>query len=117
VLDGVAEVAARELLDVEPELGRDRLVEAVAADEVVADRVRRPLAEDGPARVTRDQPGEGEHDEDDPDQDRDRDDEPADDEAGHVRFRAPMKVRTGSLMRERGRRASDAPVHGVPGSD
>ena len=52
-------------------------------DEVVAHGVGRSLAEDRPAGVARDEPGEGEHDEDDPEQDRDRDEEPTEDELDH----------------------------------
>ena len=71
-LDRLAEVAAGELAEVEAELDGDRLVEAVALDEVGADRVGRLLAEDRPARVAGDDPGEDEDEEDDPEEDRDR---------------------------------------------
>ena len=86
----VVEERRRDVLDAEldvvldlEEAGDDCLVQAVADDEGVADGVGGALAEHGPARVARDDPGEDEHDEDDPDQDGDRDEEPADDEAGH----------------------------------
>ena len=84
MLDRLAQVARGELLDVQAELDGDRLVEAVAVDEVVADGVGRPLAEDGPARVPWDHAREREHEEDDPEQDRDRDDEPASEETSHA---------------------------------
>ena len=60
-----------ELLEVGHELDGDRLVEARSVVEGVAGRVGGALAEDGPARVARDEPREDEHEEDDPEQDRD----------------------------------------------
>ena len=68
--------------EVEAELDRDGLVEPVAADEVVADGVRGPFAEHGPAGITGDDSGQREDDEDEPEQDRDRDEEPSSDEPG-----------------------------------
>ena len=83
VLDRDAEVAAAELLEIADELDRDRLVQPVAMDEVVAEGIGRAFAEDRPAGVARDEPGEREHDEDDPQQDGDGDENPTDDELGH----------------------------------
>ena len=90
VLDRLAQVAPRELPQVEPELDGDRLVQPVAADEVVADRIGRALAQDRPAGVARHDPGQGEDEEDEPEQDRDRHQEAADDEAGHGVTGAPI---------------------------
>ena len=81
---------AGELLEVAHELDGDRLVEPVAVDEVVAHGVGRPLAEDRPAGVARDDPSEPEHDEGDPKQHRDRDEKPANDELDH-RWSAPLR--------------------------
>ena len=49
---------------VQHELDGNGLVEAVPLDEVIADGVRRPLAQDGPARVAGNHAGKREHDED-----------------------------------------------------
>jgi hypothetical protein len=83
MLDRAPEIARGELLEIVDELDGDRLVEAVAMDEVVTDLVGRPFTEDGPARVTGDQPCKREHDEHDPQQDGDRDEDAADDELRH----------------------------------
>ena len=78
-------------------------------DEVVADGVGGPLAEDRPARVAGDDPGQGEDEEDDPEQDRDRDEQPAEDEAWS---RAARSIAPPTDWRDadEGRRVGDAPV-------
>ena len=89
MLDRFPEVALGDLAEVDPELDEDRLVEAVAMDEVVAHGVGGALPEHRPARVAGDQAGEREHDEDDPEQDHgDRHEEPPEKEARHGRSSA-----------------------------
>ena len=78
-------------------------------DERVADLVRGTFAEDGPAGVTRDDPGEDEHDEDDPEQDRDRQEQPSDDEPGHGGRVGSLWTAPGWRIAERGRQLG-APV-------
>ena len=77
------EVAGGQLAEVCGELDGDRLIQAISVDEVVADRLGRPLAERGDARVARQQPGEREDEEDDAEQDRDAQQQPAQDELEH----------------------------------
>ena len=77
------EIAGGQLAQVCGELDGDRLIQAVSVNEVVADRLGRPLAERGDARIARQQPGEREDEEDDPEQDRDAQQQPAQDELEH----------------------------------
>ena len=80
----LTEITVEKVPEVVEELDDDRLVEPLALVEGVADLVRRPFAEGGPARVAGDDAGEDEDRGDDPEQHRDRRHQAVECESNHA---------------------------------
>ena len=86
--DRLSEVTADHVAEIDAELDDDRLVEAVGLVESLACLRRRPLAEDGGARLAGEQPDQQEHEEQDPDQDGYRDQDATEDVSDHFLVRS-----------------------------